>query len=310
MNPLSHTILDSYQTRKRKKQKTAFIEAITSALENAGYSVSIEEGRQLFHTRNILLGDVEKADVIITAHYDTCALMPIPNFIAPKRIFFYLIYQLLLALLMIVFISVPMFLILRIDAISFLAPLMPLIMCALLLYFMMFAVDSKTTANDNTSGVITVLETALSLPNEYRHRVAFVLFDHEETGLLGSAAFKARHNEAMKDKPLINFDCVSEGDDILVLSSKIAFKDASLQKKLQNAFVPIDGKVVDVASMKGAFYPSDQAHFKKGIAVAAFRKNRLFGLYLARIHTTRDTVFDQRNIDYLCASMLRFITAD
>ena len=48
---------------------------------------------------------------------------------------------------------------------------------------------NKHTANDNTSGVITLLELMNRLSPEQKERTAFVFFDNEENGMLGSAFF-------------------------------------------------------------------------------------------------------------------------
>jgi hypothetical protein len=43
-----------------------------------------------FGGRNIVIGNPDTAKVLYTAHYDTCARLPFPNFITPKNIFIYL----------------------------------------------------------------------------------------------------------------------------------------------------------------------------------------------------------------------------
>ena len=57
---------------------------------------------------------------------------------------------------------------------------------------------------------------------------------------------------------------------------------------------------------KGTHYPSDQKNFKNSIGVAAFRKSK-FGLYLDKIHTPKDTVFDERNIGVLIKGFKTFV---
>lgn len=47
------------------------------------------------------------------------------------------------------------------------------------------------------------------------------------------------------------------------------------------------------------FYPSDQQHFPVSVGVAALKKAPVLGYYMDRIHTPRDTVFDERNIELL-----------
>jgi len=73
-------ILDNYQIRKTKKQKTAFMEWLEPIVQANGHEMQVEKGSG---ARNIVIGDVESAKVIFAAHYDTCAVMPFPNFITP-----------------------------------------------------------------------------------------------------------------------------------------------------------------------------------------------------------------------------------
>ena len=53
MHELSKKILDKYQVRKTKKQKTEFIELLQKELN---HKITIEEGG-LFKSRNIIVGD-------------------------------------------------------------------------------------------------------------------------------------------------------------------------------------------------------------------------------------------------------------
>ena len=80
MTETTRTIFDKYQVRKSKKQKAAFIEYVENVAKSYGYGVKLEKG--YFGAKNIVVGDVENAKVIYTAHYDTCARLPVPNFTA------------------------------------------------------------------------------------------------------------------------------------------------------------------------------------------------------------------------------------
>ena len=86
MTEITQKILADWQVRKTKKQKTAFIEFLR------GYYPELQvEKSGLLRSRNLVIGDVASAKVVYTAHYDTCAFMPVPNFITPKNIIYYLI---------------------------------------------------------------------------------------------------------------------------------------------------------------------------------------------------------------------------
>ena len=93
MTELSREILRDWQIRKTKAQKLRFIEFLQSRLPG----LAVEEGGWP-RCRNLVLGDPENADVIFTAHYDTCARLPFPNFVTPNNLLIYLLYQFLILL--------------------------------------------------------------------------------------------------------------------------------------------------------------------------------------------------------------------
>ena len=297
---MSRTIFDGYQVRKTKKQKDRFIQLMQSHFPQ----LTVQEGG-FPKCRNLIAGNVENASVILTAHYDTCAQLPFPNFIAPKNFLLTALYSVLIvAPLVIVIWLTNLFLDVYTD--SFLLHYSASL--ALYLLFMLVLLGgtpNKHTANDNTSGVIVLCELMETLSAQQKEKVAFVFFDHEETGLLGSSLFHKRFKKVMDDKLLINFDCVSDGDCILISASKAARNDHGDQ--LKDAFLPTDEKDFLFTRSERTYYPSDQVGFKKAVAVASMKHNRFWGYYMDRIHTARDTEFDTRNITLLCDSILRFL---
>ena len=300
MTPLSQKILDNYQIRRTQKQKAAFIEMLREHYPQ----LTIQEGR-LIKCRNIVIGDPEKADVILTAHYDTCSAMPLPNFITPKKPLLTILYSLILV--------VPLFAIMLLvnrllnqwSSIFWLNYILSIGVYFGLLAMFVLGPANKHTANDNTSGVITLCELMDRLPDELRNKAAFVFFDHEETGLIGSYVFHKRYNDIMKEKLLINFDCVSDGDHLLLAASKTANK--TYGEKFAEAFVGNETKSVMIDRLEKVYYPSDHSGFPMALAVAALKKNKVIGYYMDRIHTSRDTVFDEGNIDLLCSDVQRFL---
>lgn len=157
---------------------------------------------------------------------------------------------------------------------------------------------NRHTANDNTSGVLTLVETALALPAELRETVCFVFFDNEEKGMLGSAAFAKRHKNVKKNIPVLNFDCVGNGDSIQFFPQEKLKRDTAVLEAIEAAFLPTGDKDVQVVRGFG-FYPSDNACFKKGAGVCALKHKPVIGYYMDRIHTAKDTVCDERNIELL-----------
>lgn len=310
---VANTVLEKYQVRKSKKQKTAFIEFVRKYSEENGYDCKVEKG--MLGARNIVVGDTEKASVIYTAHYDTCARLPFPNFITPKKFSIYLLYQIILTLGILAvaialgfLVGVVLGVIIGLTHINeeLIEPFFPFIGYACFLaVFMLFlnGPANKHTANDNTSGVVTLLEIIRKMPENKRENAAFIFFDLEESGLLGSASYASKHKKEKKDKLFVNFDCVSDGNNILLALRKGAKKD---KERLQKYFVSNDEINVEVLD-RGVFYPSDQMGFDRGVGVAALKySKKLKTLYMNRIHTKNDTVFEERNIDFLSDSAVAF----
>lgn len=297
MTPTTKEIFERFEIRKTRKQKTAFTDWLRPILERNGYPVKTETGSM--NCRNIVIGDIEKAEVVFTAHYDTCTVLPFPNFITPKAPLLYVLYQLL--------ICIPVFAV--IFGISWLFSLLGdgMFMVGYWLAFlcimalMRLGPANKHTANDNTSGVTAVIDLALNMPEELRGKAAFVLFDLEESGLIGSGSFASKHKKVMKEKLLVNLDCVSDGETMLFVFRKKAKKMLPL---FQEVFVSDDRVQTDFA-IKGYVYPSDQANFNCGVGAASLKKTRRGLLYMDKIHTKRDTVYREENIAYLVDGCIR-----
>ena len=253
-----------------------------------------------------MLGDPESADVVFTAHYDTCARLPFPNFITPKNLIVYLLYQLLILLPFFAAAGLLAWGLIRLGVYELLAVMLSWFAAfGAILFVFLLGPANPHTVNDNTSGVVMLCELIAALSDEERARCAFVFFDHEESGLIGSSVFAHRHRKAMKDRLVINFDCVSDGDHILIVQSRRAEKRAG--SALEQAFFSAGDKQVYAAGPFGAFYPSDQGNFRCGVGVAALNRSPLLGLYMTRIHTAKDTVCDERNFSFLVEGARRFL---
>ncbi len=297
MTPQAQEILKRWQVRKTKQQKTDFIHWMKAQFPE----LKVEEGGS-GKSRNLVLGDVEKAQVVFTGHYDTCARLPFPNFITPKNFLIYLLYQLL--------ICIPFFAIMFVvtwglrklgvhPMISVWAGYFALM--GSMFYVLMGGPANPHTANDNTSGIITLIELYAALTPEQRSKAAFVFFDNEENGLLGSAAFAKKYKKlGIRQKLLVNFDCVSDGDNLMLVLKKKA--DKQYHDLFARCFQPQGRKQILLETTKTAFYPSDQANFDYGVGVAALKHKRGIGYYMDKIHTPKDTVFDEENIALLVKS--------
>ena len=300
MTELSHEILKKYQVRKTKKQKLAFIALMQKYISD----LQIQEGG-FPKNRNLFIGDPQKAKVILSAHYDTCTQLPFPNFITPKKPLIAILYSVLLAVPAIVFIiglNIVLSVLTQDAILKYCLTMFVYLGC---MWLLLAGPANKHTANDNTSGIITLLEIYQNMDPAARNDVCFVFFDNEESGLLGSGYFRKKYRKAMKHSLLINFDCVSDGDHFLLGITKKA--NQKYHVAISRAFTSSENKKVMLENLKKVYYPSDQAGFPLAIAVAALNYKKPFGYYMNKIHTKKDTVFDESNIAYLTDRTIRFI---
>lgn len=297
-------ILKEFPVRKSKAQKQAFRDTIASYARGLGYETRVEKGS--LGSRNLVIGDPEKAKYLLTAHYDTCARMIVPNLITPCNFWSFLGYQLVIALMLIL----PMGLISGIVGYFTKDPLAGTLtadaVLLLLLWLMLAGPANKSNVNDNSSGVIAVLEIAKALPEREREKVCFVLFDLEELGLIGSASYRKAHKKASNSQLVLNLDCVGEGDYLYLFPTSKLKKDGERMAALEKITGQLGKKSINLRSKGFSVYPSDQANFPYGVGICALKRGKM-GLYLGRIHTPRDTVLEETNVNILRAALITLI---
>ena len=298
-------VLQHHEIRKTKAQKAAFRADVMAYIQSLRYSVRVEKGNMGIH--NIVIGDPKQAKYLVTAHYDTPASIGLPNLITPNNPVTYILMQMfLIGILLVVSVGIAavVYWITDVYEMAFL--------CWYVLYFgllgmMMFGPANRHNANDNTSGVVTVLEILGSLPDNLRDRVAFILFDQEEKGLLGSAAYRKSHKEQTQKQIVLNLDCVGDGDVIQLVPMKHAKKDQALLQQLQSICGRVGRKRIQLRAKGFTAGSSDHKNFPYGIGIMAFHEKKGVGLYCNRIHTWRDTILEQTNVNLLRAAVISLI---
>lgn len=297
MTELSQMILQSYQTRKTKKQKERFLQVVCAHLDKHNIPYQIDVQGKLLKSKNLIVGNLENPKVVCTAHYDTQAVMPIPNFITPFSWTGIIIFNLiLLGIIYLVAILLETLFCLW-DPVFFEGSYGLFWWIAFL--YIYFGIPNPHTANDNTSGVIVLLELIQSLDSY--DDVCFVFFDLEEVGLVGSKRFEKKHYVSIKNATVINYDCISDGNTFYL---KLSHDQDGFYETAKEVFTPVTGKEVLITT-KG-FYPTDAMHFMTSISCAALRKRKNL-LYLSRIHTLRDTIFETKNIEWFKDKTLQYI---
>ena len=293
-------VLREFPVRKTGRQKSRFLEAVQSYGAHLGYRTAIESGAK--GTRNVVLGDPETARFLITAHYDTPAMLWCPNLTMPCNAVLNALCQLL------------NFLVLMLPAFAVGGGVLYLtekpLYCALALlaaviatiFLMAFGIPNPRNANGNTSGVIALLEIAASMPKNLRNRVCFVLFDKEQVAMRGSAAHRRKHPTASKIQTVVNLNCVGDGDTIMFFPNKTMVEDLELLCLERGC----GNKTVKVHRKGWYSCVSDHVGFERGVGVMALRRGKL-GYWLGRTRTIRDKNLEYTNVNILRACLITYI---
>lgn len=297
-------INDRFGIRRSVEQKEAFRAYVKEEAEKYSYACEVEVLEKKHH--NVIIGNPLTAKVVFTAHYDTPAAGIFPNLMLPRNFALSMLYSF----------GWPLLLAFLCLGAAFLGEMTGLyernatILVYVVLYFGVYYYlcrgrQNKNNKNDNTSGVSTVM--SLMAQNPGNKNIAFILFDNEEKGLLGSKAYSKKYKEEMAKKPLINMDCVGNGKHIIGIIKEEAEKllEAQVLKECLQAEEPF---TVQFFPMKGTRSNSDYKNFPCGMDLMVAHYKKGIGFYCGRIHTKRDTVADVENIEFLTRGLSRFIS--
>ena len=299
-------LIRKHPIRRSDAQKAAFREYAIKAASEKGIAAQTEKTSD-GNNQNVVIGDVKNAKVVFTAHYDTPAASPFANIMIPRNKPLYFAYQMVPVLCLLIIAFAVGFGAQALSGGDELALYFGFLITYYVLFFAMFrGFSNKNNYNDNTSGTATLLTLIDRLDSDSLAHVAFILFDNEEKGKKGAKAYFKDHKDYMSDKLLVNFDCVGDGREVVFIAMKNA-EGKSEYKLLSGCFAAKDGYTPYFYPIKGSESNSDYKVFPCGVGCMVCRKTKRGLLYTPRIHTKRDTVSNDANIDYLGDGIIDFV---
>lgn len=295
-----------FPVRNSDSEKQQFREYVCDEAHTSGWNTKQETLQK--HV-NIVIGAPEAAKVIFCAHYDTPRRGLLPNMMLPVNPvlrYLYLAGFILCMLIPALAAGSGVGLLLGKEKMDTALRIIPLVVYAgvysALFFLLMYGKPNRHNKNDNTSGTAAVLSLMRSLSP--RKDIAFILFDNEEKGKLGSAAFGRKYTKVKQNTFVVNMDCVGNGECFLVCESR-KMKDHPYEALLRQAF-EAGRHPAGIYGPGKASMNSDHRNFDVSVGVCACRKKGNV-YYTPRIHTDGDTVADEENIRALCDVMTAFI---
>jgi len=316
---LADAIFAKFEIRTKRKEKEPFIKCVKESFQEIGYTdAEMMMQKSRLGGSNLVVGKPD-AEIIFTAHYDTPMrngkmAMPFSSVVGkiPATLLGTVIIGILIAISYAPGIVVNA-LDMDVDE-ALIFHIIGLVLSLLIIAYLfinLFFIKNPHNHNDNTSGCLGVynVATIVSKNSELREKCAFVLFDREEVGLLGSSAFAKWRKKLYPGKEnslVINLDCIAVGDVLVVASRK---KDIAVEEREKLAgFLQEEG--FDTAQKNSQMYGylSDHANFPKGVMLAFLKRSKLGPLYIPNIHTAKDKVCDLEQIEKLSEALVKYIT--
>lgn len=283
--------LTFYQERMHRKSKEKFRKYLKMKANENGINHSLLP--DTFVAKNVVIGDLKNAKYVLGAHYDTPPRMP-SLLMKNVKVFNILSIAIIpIFIIVLVILKLPPFIFLITWFVS-------------MLYLMGVGVANKYNFNDNTSGVITLLALMEKIKSD---KVAYVFFDNEEKGLLGSLQLSMIMKKDKKyfprKKVFINFDCVGVGNVFGITS----FNNKEYAQKI------MDLNTNDIISFEhrkpSMFEGSDHFSFKNWNSMGIMCYNRKGKKYsLNNMHCHKDKIINLKNIEILVNLVQEYIDKD
>jgi len=277
------------QRRFFRKEKNQFLEAVEEKLTEYGYVSERRAFQGLIFKSENLETKCDKPEYIFIAHYDTGVTMP----------FWFHPLSKLFGANSIAFIAAFFILFLTLEITSIHWHVISYWKIIFGISFLSILFPNKKNFNDNTSGVIALLQLAKKFKENGIDNVKFIFVDNEEWGLFGSKAHR-KHLEKEKlilpQCKVISIDCVGGGGEIPLVTQNGKSEYAEFfQKEIQKEFGLCKSEKMTLPF-------SDNYSFRKygalNISFVDMAKIPV-GYYISNIHSSKDSEINLPKIEKL-----------
>lgn len=290
--------------RMHRKQKKAFRDYVADKSKQMNYKCAIDKSPV---AKNVIVGDIDSAKYVFTAHYDTPPRLP--RFFTKHMVLYSILASMGLYATAFAATSLAFDLTKSVEVMQNVYDISSCVLwsslgLSALHLFGFLGVANPKNYNDNTSGcyaLLKLMQEYENLPYAAKKQVAFIFFDNEEKFLLGSLAHRLKHKKNYKDKTYINLDCVGRGDQMNLYhfgeKTQIVKELDEILKK-NGLFKGVPKKSNPVSSMSDHFASRDANH----VCMLSVDSENNKSIY-SHIHSSADDKIDKENIDNLVTTI-------
>ena len=295
---------ERFSVRRRAEEKEAFLNFVKEEMEAKGYRAALEEDR--LGGKTLVFGDPERAALLLCAHYDTPSRKLLPDLRFPGNP----MLQLLSELPMLLLLLIPAFLLYFIawTVIGPRATWVFLLAYVGLLFLQVFGPANPRNYNQS-SGLAALLTVMASVPEAYRSRVAFVLFDQGEKSYMGARQYGKAHLQTQYTRLMVELGPVGEGDVLFFLPKRMARKTSSFHGLLEH-LKRTEGMTLREGRPEMQMLRSDFSAFQCGCLLMSAKHVRGLGYMVGHLHTPGDTHAEAGQVERIAASLVRAILGE
>lgn len=309
MEKASLLILEKYKHRRTKNQKMKFINHLSDIFYDNGYPF-FEERRGIFGDHiNVLIGDIKSAKTVVCARYSERPTLFVPNLIAPKNKFIVYLYRFFIFLIMQVISLMAEDAFFNITKNIFISFASFIVVMLILAAIICFGPSFAKNADDNTSGVISIIETAKTFtPEQLKHSsLAFVLLDDGCFGFNGAKHLCKLHKKNIDEKVIINIDSIGSGEHIFYICNDNLQDDTVQTDKIIESIENHNKKINTVCQRQNIAFHSDGDIFEKSMTISSFSRGLSGIICSMRRHTIADTKIDEINISLIKNFIIKLV---
>lgn len=297
--------------RFHEKQKTYFINQVESSYSKLGFSVEVHRSQNLgINIRNVTAGDLNQADVVFAAAYDTPAnsLLPDMRFypfqisknLKQERLNFLVRLVLLIVLALIAYFCVQFFG----RSEGFWKALYMLLLVLTVGVAVYFGSERANRFNFNRNSASLAVMHKIAEECQNNPKIAFVFFDRSVSSFAGIKAFKEQFG--LQNKTLLLLDSVADGETLLVAHH--SDMNSSAKKLISNASAI--GLTINERTYCGSKMKDNILDLQNGMLY--FVSGTVVGkeFYVENVNSKKDVKVDMERLSKIAETLSNFVNSD